>query len=220
MAIEVRATRMELLSLRRRHTLARKGHKLLKDKQDELIRQFKILLEANRGARRKVEEELAAAYGQFLFARAAMTSAGMADALHYPGARAVISSTTRRVMNLELPEFEVSVEGQVRNYGMFDTPAELDEALEVYQRVLPDIIALAAQEKAIELLAGEIERTRRRVNALEYILIPELETAIRYIKLKLDEVERGNLTRLMKVKEMVDARRAETMASGQERATE
>jgi len=220
MPIEVRATRMELLSLRRRRTLARKGHKLLKDKQDELIRQFKILLEANRGARRRVEEELGAAYGQFLFARAAMTSPGMADALHYPGARAVVSSTTRRVMNLELPEFKVGVEGQVRNYGMFDTPAELDEALEVYQRVLPDIINLAAQEKAIELLAGEIERTRRRVNALEYILIPELETAIRYIKLKLDEVERGNLTRLMKVKEMVDARREALMASVQERANQ
>lgn len=215
MPIEVRATRMELLSLRRRHQLARKGHKLLKDKQDELMRQFKILLEANRGARSRVEQTLAAAYGQFLFARAAMAPAGMADALRYPGARAQVSSSTRRVMNLELPEFRVTVEGQVRNYGMFDTPVELDEALEMYQRVLPEIIALAAQEKSIELLAGEIERTRRRVNALEYILLPELESAIRYIKLKLDEVERGNLTRLMKVKEMVEARRAELVASVQ-----
>jgi V/A-type H+-transporting ATPase subunit D len=118
-----------------------------------------------------------------------------------------VTTTTRKIMNLVLPVFQVSIEGNVRNYGMFDTPVELDEALKVYKELLPKIIKLAEQEKAISLLAKEIDTTRRRVNALEYKLIPELEEAIRAIRLKLDEMERGNLTRLMKVKEMVEAKR-------------
>ena len=214
MAIQTRATRMELLSLRRKLTIAVKGHKLLKDKLDELMRQFKMLISELRGAREKVEKELEGAYRQFLFARAVMTGPGLLDALRYPGAATRISATTRRVMNLTLPVFDTSVEGDVRNYGMFDTPAGLDEALEVYRRTLPGIVRLAEREKAVEMLAGEIDRTRRRVNALEYIMIPELRTTIRYIKLKLDEMERGNLTRLMKVKEMVEARREETQRIG------
>ncbi len=210
MAVQARATRMELLSLRKKLGIAVKGHKLLKDKLDELMRQFKILITELRGARERVEEELAGAYRRFLFARAAMSGAGLEDALSFPGAKARVSSGTRRVMNLTLPVLDVSVEGNVRNYGMFDTPPELDEALEVFRRTLPHIVKLAEREKAVEMLAGEIDRTRRRVNALEYILVPELRTTIRYIKLKLDEMERGNLTRLMKVKEMVETRRAET----------
>jgi V/A-type H+-transporting ATPase subunit D len=207
MAVEVRATRMELLQLRKRIGLARRGHKLLKDKLDELMRQFKLLIAQYEGGRSALERELATAYGEFLFARAGMEDAGLMDALRYPGARAVISSRTRRVMNLTLPVFEVTVEGNVRNYGMFDTPAELDEALEIYRRTLPAIVRLAEQEKAISLIAAEIDTTRRRVNSLEYILIPDLEDAIRYIRLKLDEMERGNLTRLMKVKAMVEEKR-------------
>ena len=207
MAIEVRATRMELLQLRKRIGLARRGHKLLKDKLDELMRQFKILIARYEGARETLEKELEAAYREFLFARAAMEEAGLLDALRYPGAEARISTSTRKVMNLTLPVFEVTIEGNVRNYGMFDTPAELDESLEVYRRVLPKIVELAEQEKAISLIAGEIDTTRRRVNSLEFILIPDLEEAIRYIRLKLDEMERGNLTRLMKVKAMVEEKR-------------
>ncbi len=205
MAIEVKATRMEMLHLKKRHKLAKKGHKLLKDKLDELMRQFKILIAEYGGARATLESRLAAAYSEFLFARAAMKEESLLDALRYPGARAVVKSSTRRVMNLTLPEFRVSIEGRVRNYGMFDTPPELDEALEVYKAVLPEIIKLAEQEKAIILIAGEIDSTRRRVNSLEYVMIPEIEEAIRYIRLKLDEMERGNTTRLMKVKEMVEA---------------
>jgi len=207
MAIKVRATRMELLQLRKKVKLAQKGHKLLKDKLDELMRQFKILINHYEGAREELEKELEAAYGEFLFARAAMTEPGLLDALRYPGAEARVTTTTRKIMNLVLPVFDVSIEGNVRNYVMFDTPVELDEALRVYKDLLPKIIKLAEQEKAISLLAREIDTTRRRVNALEYKLIPELEEAIRAIRLKLDEMERGNLTRLMKVKEMVDAKR-------------
>jgi V/A-type H+-transporting ATPase subunit D len=207
MAIEVRATRMEFLQLRKRVGLARRGHKLLKDKLDELMRQFKLLIAEYEGARGRLEEELQTAYREFLFARAAMEEAGLLDALRYPGARAGISYSTRRVMNLTLPVFKVTVEGNVRNYGMFDTPAELDEALEIYRRILPGIVQLAEQEKAISLIAAEIDSTRRRVNSLEYILIPDLEGAIRTIRLKLDEMERGNLTRLMKVKAMVEEKR-------------
>ena len=204
MAIKVRATRMELLQLRKKIKLAQKGHKLLKDKLDELMRQFKILISDYEGARQVLEKELQEAYGEVLFARAGMTEAGLSDALRYPGARARVTTTTRKIMNLVLPVFEVEIEGNVRNYGMFDTPVELDEALNIYKELLPKIIKLAEQEKAISLLAKEIDTTRRRVNALEYKLIPELEEAIRAIRLKLDEMERGNLTRLMKVKEMVE----------------
>lgn len=207
MAMKVRATRMELLQLRKRIGLARRGHKLLKDKLDELMRQFKLLIAEYEGARGLMEVELASAYREFLFARAAMEEAGLLDALRYPGAEARISSSTRRVMNLTLPVFKVTVEGNVRNYGMFDTPAELDEALEIYRRILPGIVQLAEQEKAISIIAAEIDTTRRRVNSLEYILIPDIEEAIRYIRLKLDEMERGNLTRLMKVKAMVEEKR-------------
>ncbi|MFO8184474.1 MAG: V-type ATP synthase subunit D [Candidatus Aegiribacteria sp.] len=207
MAIVVSATRMQLLQLRKKVKLARKGHKLLKDKLDELMRQFKILISDYEGARQELEKQLEAAYGEFLFARAAMSEPGLLDALRYPGAEAKVTTTTRKVMNLELPVFEVTVEGSVRNYGMFDTPVELDESLKVYKELLPRIIKLAEQEKAISLMAREIDTTRRRVNALEYKLIPEQERAIRSIRLKLEEMERGNLTRLMKVKEMVEAKR-------------
>ncbi|PIE51777.1 V-type ATP synthase subunit D [Candidatus Fermentibacteria bacterium] len=208
MPIEVKATRMELLQLKKRLRLAKKGHKLLKDKLDELMRQFKILIADYEGARAALEEKLETAYGEFLFARAAMEEESLFDALRYPGAKAVVESSTRRVMNLTLPVFNVSIKGKVKNYGMFDTPPELDEALEVYKSVLPEIIRLAEQEKAIVLIAGEIDSTRRRVNSLEYVMIPEQEQAIRQIRLKLDEMERGNTNRLMKVKDMVEAKRA------------
>jgi V/A-type H+-transporting ATPase subunit D len=207
MALQVRATRMELLQLKRRLKLALRGHKLLKDKLDELMRQFKILITDVEGARVKLENELHKAYGQFLFARAAMHREAMLDALSHPGAKAVVTMDTRRVMNLTLPVFKVTVEGNVRNYGLFDTPPELDEALEVYRQLLPKIVKLAEREKAIILIANEIDSTRRRVNALEYVLIPDYESAISRVRLKLAEMDRSNTTRLMKVKEMADAKR-------------
>lgn len=199
---------MELLQLKRRVRLARRGHKLLKDKLDELMRQFKILISDYEGARAGLEGELHRAYSRFLFARAAMRRESMLDALAHPGARAAITTETRRVMNLTLPLFKVALEGNVRNYGLFDTPPELDEALEVYRQVLPSIVRLAEQEKAIILIAHEIDSTRRRVNALEYVLIPDYESAISRVKLKLSEMDRSNTTRLMKVKEMADAKRS------------
>jgi len=207
MAIQARATRMELLQLRKRVALARRGHKLLKEKLDELMRQFKILISEYLGARQELEKELDLAYREFLFARASMRGPALDDALRYPGAVATVTTSTRRVMNLTLPRFDVSVKGSWLNYGMLDTTPELDTALEAYGRVLPAIVRLAGQEKAIGILAAEIDRTRRRVNALEYILIPELQGAVSAIRLKLDEMERGNLTRLMKVKRMVEQRR-------------
>lgn len=219
MPIQARATRMELLQLRKRTALARRGHKLLKDKLDELMRQFKILIAEYMGARQNLERELENAYREFLVARASMRNAALYDALRYPGAAASVSTTTRRVMNLTLPVFIVTVEGSLLNYGMFDTTPELDHSLEVYARVLPAIVKLAGQEKAIGLLAAEIDRTRRRVNALEYILIPELEQAVAAIRLKLEEIERGNLTRLMKVKKMAEVRREASLAGHSRTAT-
>jgi V/A-type H+-transporting ATPase subunit D len=214
MAIVVRATRMELLQLRKRSALARRGHKLLKDKLDELMRQFKILIAEYMGARQAIEKELHEAYREFLFARASMRRESLADALSYPGAVAVVRTSTRKVMNLTLPVLDVSMEGSIRNYGMLDTTPELDSSLAVFARVMPGIVRLAGQEKAISILASEIDRTRRRVNALEYILIPELEGAVSVIRLKLEEIERGNLTRLMKVKKMAEQKREAAVRDG------
>lgn len=214
MAVVVRATRMELQQLRKRAALARRGHKLLKDKLDELMRQFKILIAEYMGARQRIEVELREAYREFMFARASMRREALSDALDYPGAVAVVKSSTRKVMNLTLPVFDVSMEGGIHNYGMLDTTPELDASLEVFARVLPGIVRLAGQEKAIGILASEIDRTRRRVNALEYILIPELEGAVSVIRLKLEEIERGNLTRLMKVKKMAEAKRDAAQPGG------
>jgi len=210
MAVVVRATRMELQQLRKRAALARRGHKLLKDKLDELMRQFKILIAEYMGARQRIEAELREAYREFMFARASMRREALSDALDYPGAVAVVKSSTRKVMNLTLPVFDVTMEGGIHNYGMLDTTPELDASLEVFAR----IIRLAGQEKAIGILASEIDRTRRRVNALEYILIPELEGAVSAIRLKLEEIERGNLTRLMKVKKMAEQKREAARPGG------
>lgn len=214
MAVIVRATRMELQQLRKRSALARRGHKLLKDKLDELMRQFKILIADYMGARQRIERDLRDAYREFLFARASMRRESLSDALSYPGAVAVVQSSTRKVMNLTLPVFDVSMEGSIYNYGTLDTTPELDASLDIYARILPGIVRLAGQEKAIGILASEIDRTRRRVNALEYILIPELEGAVSMIRLKLEEIERGNLTRLMKVKKMAEQKREASQAAG------
>jgi len=203
MILDVNATRMELLRLKRRLVIARKGHKLLKDKQDELMRQFLGLIDEIRGLRSNIEKRLMRAFSSFLMARAVMDRENLEAAIMFPKQKLSLIVDTEPIMNLRVPKFQLSSEGEVYSYGFLNTSAELDSSLKFYSELLPEMIKLAEIERTVELLADEIEKTRRRVNALEYILIPDLEDTIKYITMRLNEMERSNLTRLMKVKEMV-----------------
>jgi V/A-type H+-transporting ATPase subunit D len=194
---------MELLRLRKRLTLARRGYDLLKRKQDELMRRFLEFVETIGDLRKEIEERLAAAHRGFLMARSVMDRESMEEAIMFPNQRLTLNVSTLPVMNLRLPHFDVSSHGKVHSYGMLNTSAELDSALGAYSELLPEMLRLAQIERSVELLASEIEVTRRRVNALEYILIPNLQDTIKYIKMRLDEMERSNLSRLMRVKEIV-----------------
>lgn len=203
MRLPVSANRMQLLRLKKRLTLAIRGHKLLKDKQDELMRQFMMIVETVRSMRREVEEHLAEAFRRFLLARSVMRDEAVESALALPGRRVNVRVSTKSVLNVRIPVFDVAVEGKIHCYGFADTSGELDLSLTELDQVVRQLVELAQAEKTLELLADEIEKTRRRVNALEYILIPSFEETIGYITMKLSEMERSNLTRLMRIKDMV-----------------
>lgn len=208
MEIRVNPTRMELLRLKKRLRVAMRGHKLLKDKLDELMKNFMKLVEQSRGLREAVEHQLLLAHQGMMMARAVMSRESLAGAISHPKVKTRISGNKRMVMNIEVPEFKL-VEpkelARIHNYGFVQTSGELDIAIQRLAAGLPDLIKLAEIEKTVELLATEIERTRRRVNALKYILIPQLETKAKFITMKLEENERGNLVRLMKIKDIVRA---------------
>jgi V/A-type H+-transporting ATPase subunit D len=193
---------MELLKLRRRLVLARRGHKLLKDKQEELMRQFMALVRNARQARTDVEMELESAYASFFSARLDSLGPQMEEALAFSEKKIHLKSRIGPIMNLRVPYFESEISGEF-SHGYLDVTGDLDAALKKLSDALPAMIDMARIEKHITMLAGELERTRRRVNALEHILIPSLEDTIKYIGNKLNELERGNLTRLMKVKDIV-----------------
>ena len=206
---KVTPTRMELTRLKKRLSTAARGHKLLKDKRDEMVRQFVALARANKELRERVEKELTAALYDFMLARGVMSSENMEQALMYPAREVELALGFQIVMSVEVPKIEVKniqeAEGGIP-YGYAFTSAELDGAISTMAEVLPSLMELAQAEKTCSMLANEIEKTRRRVNALEYVLIPQMQESIRYIKMKLDENERGNLTRLMKTKDMIAQR--------------
>jgi V/A-type H+-transporting ATPase subunit D len=195
---------MELLKLRRRLETAKRGHKLLKDKLDELLKEFMARIAANRRMRVDVEAELLSAYGLLAIARAEAGSPVIAQALLAGEPADLVELGERNVMSVHVPVLRVGEIPEPDGYSLATTPALLDGALEGLGSILPRMIELAEREKAIELLAAEIETTRRRVNALEYVLIPQLDRAVRAIRMKLEESERGERTRLMKVKEMLE----------------
>lgn len=207
MEIRVNPTRMELNRLKRRLAMAQRGHKLLKDKRDELMRKFLELIRENRSLRAKVEEELSCSFANFLLARAVMSPESLEEAIMFPMASVEVEVERLNLMNVRVPTFRLPKEenqkGEVYPYGFANTSAELDTSISALSAVLPQLIRLAELEKAIYLLADEIEKTRRRVNALEHVLIPRLQDTIKYISMKLDENERGALTRLMKIKDIV-----------------
>jgi V/A-type H+-transporting ATPase subunit D len=194
---------MEVLRLRKRLLLARRGHKLLRDKQEELMRRFLELVAENKDLRDDVEKRLRKGYQNLLLARAMMSLDSIESLLFFTTRKADVSISLMPLMNLRLPQLHLSQEGEIDCYGFAETSGELDTAISVFSETLPLMVKLSQIERWIELMAQEIETTRRRVNALEYILIPSLEETIRYITMKLSERERGNITRLMKVKEIV-----------------
>jgi len=195
---------MELLRLKKRLVVARKGHKLLKDKQDELMRRFLEYIQENKRVREDVEKRLSYAYSTFLIARGSLMKEVLEGAIASPYGEYLLEVKKVNILNLKVPQFKVKLpKGTPLSYGFIETCGDLDNSILTFFKALPSLIKLAEIEKSVAYLADEIERTRRRVNALEYILIPNLEETIRYINIKLTELERSNLTRLMKVKDLV-----------------
>lgn len=205
--IQVNPTRMELNRLKKQLIVARRGHKLLKDKRDELMRQFLDVIKENKRLREKMEKLLESAYKEFVIARAVMKPHQLSEALMFGKSPLQIDMDTKNIMSVEVPVFDVFSEYSVRSdtfpYGMVSTTGELDSAISALNEAFPVMLQLGQIEKTAQLLADEIEKTRRRVNSLEYVMIPNYEQTIRSITMKLDENERGNLTRLMKVKDMI-----------------
>jgi len=206
-AINVNPTRQELTKLKTRLKTSIRGHKLLKDKRDELMKQFMDVVRENRALRAKVEEGLMRAHASFTVASAVMSSEAMQQALLYPKQSVELQMTFKNIMSVNVPEYEFKTKnddpGEIYPYGFAATSGELDTAVDALSHVFQDMLKLAQIEKTSQLLAEEIEKTRRRVNALEYVKIPQMQEAIKYISMKLEENERANTIRLMKVKDML-----------------
>lgn len=203
----VNPTRMELKKMKIRYANARRGHKLLKDKRDGLMKQFLETVRQNKELREKVEASLSGVYDSLAIAGAVSGPRVLEESLMLPKKQGKLDVRTRNVMSVTVPEFELEIVGKDAqdsyNYGLAFTSGELDASLAQMGAVMENMIALAESEKTVQLLAQEIEKTRRRVNALEYIMIPKYLATIKSIKMKLDENDRGNTTRLMKVKDMM-----------------
>lgn len=204
---QVNPTRMELTKLKKKLVTAIRGHKLLKDKRDELMRQFLDLVRENRILREKVEAGIQAANKNFLLARSGMSDESLNVALMAPRQEVYLTAGVRNVMSVDIPKFEYQTKtsdvNDIYSYGFAFTSSDLDDAVKSLQDILPDMLKLAEYEKSCQLMAAEIEKTRRRVNALEYVIIPDMQEKIKYIKMKLDENERSTQVRLMKVKDMM-----------------
>ncbi len=203
----VNPTRMELTRLKNRLRTAQRGHKLLKDKRDELMKQFLEVVRQDRALRAKVEQGLVAAHGSFTVASALMSTEVMEQSLLCPMQSVELTTTYRNIMSVEVPEYHFATKsedvGNIYPYAFAATSGSLDDAVDELSAVFRDMLQLAQVEKTSQLLAQEIEKTRRRVNALEYVVIPDMQEKIKYITMKLDENERSSTIRLMKVKEML-----------------
>ena len=219
----INPTRMELTRLKGRLKTAQRGHKLLKDKRDELMKQFMDVIRENRSLRRRVEEGLMRAHGSFTVAAALMSPEMLEQSLLYPKQSVELDMTFQNIMSVDVPKYEFRTSsqdpGEIYPYGFAQTSGELDDAVDAMSQVFQDMLKLAEIEKTSQLLAEEIEKTRRRVNALEYVKIPEMQENIKYITMKLDENERANTIRLMKVKDMILKEAIEDRRAEDARAT-
>ena len=211
--LNVNPTRMELSKLKIRLKTAVRGHKLLKDKQDELMRQFIDMIKKNKKLREKVEEMLQNSFKDFLLSRGVMSDEMLENAIAYPKEKIGVEVKKKNIMSVNVPQMTFVREnegnqGMIYPYGYAQTSADLDDAIDGLSSVMDNLLELAEVEKACQLMADEVEKTRRRVNALEYMTIPQLKETIRFIQMKLDENERGSITRLMKVKDMMSKKEA------------
>lgn len=204
---QVNPTRMELTRLKKKLATAVKGHKLLKDKRDELMRQFLDLVRENKALREKVERGIENANKNFVLAGAVMQDEILNAALLAPKQSVLVDADTRNVMSVDIPVFNYQTrtasENDIYSYGFAFTSSDLDAAVLSLSDIFPDMLKLAECEKSCQLMAAEIEKTRRRVNALEHVMIPQTRESIKYITMKLDENERSTQIRLMKVKDMM-----------------
>lgn len=205
--LNVNPTRMELTNLKKKLVTARRGHKLLKDKRDELMRRFMEKVRENKELRKKVEEKIIEANRHMAVARSVMSDCAIEAALMMPMQEIGIDISEKNVMSVNIPEFKMNFKtadsADIYSYGFAYTSCDLDGAVKALSDIMPDLMKLAETEKACQLMAAEIEKTRRRVNALEHVMIPRYEETIKYIAMKLDENERGATTRNMKVKDMM-----------------
>ena len=204
---QVNPTRMELTRLKKKLATAVRGHKLLKDKRDELMRQFLDLVRENMALREKVEAGIRSANKNFVIAKAGMSEEILNVALMTPKQEVFLNTDTKNIMSVDIPVFEYKTRtadsNDIYSYGFAFTSGDLDGAVKSLADILPDMLRLAECEKSCQLMASEIEKTRRRVNALEHVIIPETQKNIKYITMKLDENERSTQIRLMKVKDMM-----------------
>ncbi len=205
--MNVNPTRMMLTSLKKRLKTATRGHKLMKDKRDELMKEFLELARENGRLRQEVETRLDVVYKSFTVASAIMSQEVMEESLMFPKQGVILEVGSKNIMSVDVPVFSFKTTAEdptnIFPYGFARTSGELDNSISALADLFPMLLDLAAKEKETALLAAELEKTRRRVNALEYVMIPQLQATIKYIQMKLDENERGNQTRLMKVKDMV-----------------
>lgn len=205
MLANVNATRMELLRLRKRVALANRGHRLLSEKRDEISRQLIQIARDIQPLRKRVEEELLETCRRFMLARATMEPEDIKAALEVPTKKFNLAISFANIMNVRVPHLAKEMEGEIICYGFATTSGEMDVALLALERAFDNLIELAEKEKQARLLAVELQMTRRRVNVLEHVVIPELHEAIKFIFGKLAEAERDNISRLMKITDIIRA---------------
>ncbi len=205
--MNVNPTRMELTNLKRKLVTARRGHKLLKDKRDELMRQFLELVRENKELRIKVENGIAQVNEHISLACSVMSEESLSVSLMMPPQKMSVEVLSKNIMSVNVPEyipkFKTADKEDIYPYGFAFTSSDLDSAVKMLYDLVPDMLKLAQTEKTCQLLSAEIEKTRRRVNALEHVMIPNYTDTIKYITMKLDENERSTTTRLMKIKDMM-----------------
>ncbi|MGI6213752.1 MAG: V-type ATP synthase subunit D [Christensenellales bacterium] len=202
--LNVNPTRMELQRLKARLVTAQRGHKLLKDKSDEMVRRFMLLIKECYKLRKEVEAELSLVLKGFMLCSAVNSPAVIEEAVAMPGTRLLLEASYKNIMGVRVPRIEIShSRGSIYPYSFASVSSELDEAIAALTRFLPRLLQLSETEKACNMLADEIQKNRRRVNALEYVVIPEVQEAIKFIKMKLDENERASTIRLIKVKDLI-----------------
>ena len=202
--LNVNPTRVELLNLKKRLQTAKRGHKLLKEKRDGLMKEFMGIIKEVKVLREKLEVMLAEGFKHFVFASADMSKSELEESIAMPTRKIKLLAETKNVMSVNIPQFDFSAEGEYLSYSLATTSSVLDEAMERFADSLRDMISLAQKEHSARLLAIEIEKTRRRVNALEHFFIPSIEITIKYITSKLNEQERGTIITLMKIKDIME----------------